>query len=59
MTDRRYITAIELADHDLTLHDVRRRCPSAVVYTARDSGPCCLWEDLADRFGPAREDNTP
>ncbi len=41
------ITVDLLADHGLTVADVRRQCPWATKYTGFDGTPCWLRADLA------------
>jgi hypothetical protein len=56
-TPDRYLTAAELADHDLTLADVHRLGSWAVEYLVLDGLPCWLREDLAPLVGGADGEN--
>jgi hypothetical protein len=47
MNDSGIITLDELEDAGLTAAGIRESCPWAVEYTAVDSRPCWLREDLA------------
>ena len=49
------ITFTELADHGITLADVRRRCPLAVEYGSADS-PYWLASELDGLLGPDAEE---
>ena len=51
MRELTYVTAADLAAYDLTVEDVRRRCPWAVEYTALDGRPCWRREGLTPLLG--------